>query len=331
MADITLNKNMYFSGLVNFILFVRLYATNTSKKQTSIVNVFASETLEYGDTKAYQFAELPKVEDYSLTSSLLTNKPIKYSEEFIGKPIKKKISLSRCEPFLKMAVINSSGMSTFVAYILGLMESAKEDFLYDEILKDLLNWTPTVSAGKKMKQEINLLNVSALSTPSEIISAEEINQKRIELLIQKSLDEFQIFGDAFIDVDNEADTTNFKTAVKREDLIFIGNAKYMNERVVNLMATLLKSELIDENFKRPTSIKIPEVTMEKYSQSDCIGFIVHKHWYQWFYHFNFMGNFFDPDTLLIKNVLHFWFSKGRLKGLPAMQLTAKFVGANPGT
>lgn len=328
-ATITLNKNTYFSGLVNFILFVRLYATNTSKKQASIVNVFASETLEYGDRKAYPFAEMPKVEDFSLTSSLLTNKPIKYSEEFIGNPIKKKISLSRCEPFLKMACINSSGMSTFVAYILGLMESAKEDYLYDEILKDLLNWTPTVSAaGKKMKQEVELLDVSSLSNPSEIISAEEINQKRIELLWQKTLDEFSIFTDVFIDVDNSADGTNFKTAVNKEDLVFIGNAKYLNERVVNLMATMLKSDVIDKNFQMPVCVKIPEVTMDKYEQSKCIGFIVHKHWYQWFYHFNFMGSFFDPDTMLIKNVLHFWYSKGRLKGLPAMKLDAKMASGD---
>lgn len=324
---ITLNKNTYFSGLVNFILFVRLYATNTSKKQASIVNVFASETLEYGDRKAYPFAELPKVEDFSLTSSLLTNKPIKYSEEFIGDPIKKKIALSRCEPYLKMAMLNSGGMSTFVAYILGLMESAKEDYLYDEILKDLLGWAPTNKTNKKMEQSIGLIDTSSMTDAREIIAAEELNQKRIELLWQKTLDEFAIFTDVFLDIDNDKDGTNFKSAVRKEDLIFIGNAKYLNERIVNLMATLLKSEVIDENFKMPVCVKIPEITMDKYEQSKCIGFVAHKHWYQWFYHFNFMGSFFDPDTMLIKNVLHFWYSKGRLKGLPAMKLTAGTIAA----
>lgn len=318
--QIVLNTNEYYSGLVNFILFMRLYATNTSKKEKTIVDVFATETLEYGDRKVFPFAELPKVEDYSLTSSLLTDKPIKYSEEFIGSPIKKKISLSRIEPFLKMAVMDSSGMQTFVSYILGLMETAKEDYLYTQIMSDLLTWTPTNSTGKRMDKTVTFLDESAAGlSATEILNIRRLNQENLELSWQKTLDDMSVFTDLFIDIDNGsgASATNFKTAVRPEDLIFIGNAKYLNERVVSLMATLLKSEEIDKNFRMPYMLKIPQDTFDKNNASDVAGFIVHKYWYQWFYHFVFMGSFFDPDTVRIKNVLHFWYSKGRLKNLPA--------------
>lgn len=327
--EVVLNENEYFTGLVNFILFMRLYATNTSKREKTIVDVFASDTLEFGDQKVFPFAELPKVEDYSLTSSLLTDKPIKYTEEFIGDPIKKKISLSRVEPFLKMAMMNSGGMSTFVSYILGLMESAKTDYLYNEIMRDLLTWTPSVSTGKEMAQTIELMNPA----PSSALTAEQLNavelqnQKRIEKAWQKVYDDFSLFTDVFIDVDNGSggSATNFKTAVDKKDLIFIGNAKFMNEKIVDLMATMLKSNLISENFKQPVCIKVPQRTFDSNSQQNVIGFVAHKHWYQWFYHFTFMGSFFDIDTVRIKNVLHFWYSKGRLKNLPAMKLTASYV------
>lgn len=325
--EVVLNENEYFTGLVNFILFMRLYATNTSKREKTIVDVFASDTLEFGDQKVFPFAELPKVEDYSLTSSLLTDKPIKYTEEFIGNPIKKKISLSRVEPFLKMAMMNSGGMSTFVSYILGLMESAKTDYLYNEIMKDLLTWTPAVSTKKEMAQTIQLMNPSP-DTPltAEQLNAVELqNQKRIEKAWQKVYDDFSLFTDVFIDVDNATNSTNFKTAVDKKDLIFIGNAKFMNEKIVDLMATMLKSNLISENFKQPVCIKVPQRTFDSNSQQNVIGFVAHKHWYQWFYHFTFMGSFFDIDTVRIKNVLHFWYSKGRLKNLPAMKLTASYV------
>lgn len=325
--EVILNENEYFTGLVNFILFMRLYATNTSKREKTIVDVFASDTLEYGDQKVFPFAELPKVEDYSLTSSLLTDKPIKYSEEFIGDPIKKKISLSRVEPFLKMAMMNSGGMSTFVSYILGLMESAKTDYLYNEIMKDLLTWTPTNSTGKEMAQTINLIDVADATTPENQNAAELQNQKRIEKAWQKVYDDFSLFTDVFIDIDNGTggSATNFKTAVDKKDLIFIGNAKFMNEKIVDLMATMLKSNLISENFKQPVCIKVPQRTFDANSQPNVIGFVAHKHWYQWFYHFTFMGSFFDIDTVRIKNVLHFWYSKGRLKNLPAMKLTAVYA------
>lgn len=322
MANITLNSNEYFTGLVNWILHLRQYATNTSNKQRTITDVFATETLDYGDQKAFLFAELPKVEDYSQTSSLLTQKPIKYSEEFIGAPIKKKISLSRVEPFLKMAMMNSSGMAFFISYIVGLMESAKDNYLYGQIMSDLINWTPSITANKQMNQSVTLIDTSKMTDYSEILAARQLNQENLELAWQKVFDDFQIYSDIFIDVDNATNGTNFQTAVKLSDLVFIGNAKYLNERVISLMATMLKSDVINKDFQTPPVLKIPQSTFDKNNKGDIVGFVAHKKWYQWFYHFLFMGNFLDIDTMMIKNVLHFWYSKGRLKNLPAMKLVA---------
>lgn len=320
---ITLNGNEYYSGLQNFIVWMRTYATNTSKRQKTIIDVLCTDTLEFGDQKVFPFAELPKVEDYSLTSSLLTDKPIAYSEEFIGAPIKKKISLSTIDAFLKFAMLNSSGMKAFMSYIVGLMESAKEDYLYNQIISDLLSWSPTqTGATKEMKKSINLLDTSTITDPVQLNAAELQNQKRIELLWQKTFDDFSLYTDIFLDIDNGtgANATNFKTALRLEDLIFIGNAKYLNERVINLMATMLKSDKIDDNFRRPYCLKIPERSFEDRDQNSCIGFVCHRHWYQWFYHMTFMGSFFDPDTMRLKRILHFWYSKGKLKNLPVMRL-----------
>lgn len=324
MANITLNANGYFTGLVNFILFVRLYATNTSKREKSLVDMLATETLEYGDKKAFMFAEMPSVRDYSTTSSLLSDAGIKYNEEFIGDPIKKKISLSRIEPFLKMAMVNSSGMTMFVSYILGLMESAKEDYLYNQIMSDLLAWTPTVSSGKEMDKTVSLITTNDATSAVELNARELQNQKRIEKTLQKSVDDFSLFTDLFIDVDNVTNGTNFKTALNLEDLIFIGNAKFLNDKVIDLMATMLRSEEIAKNYRMPGTIKIPERTFVENGKGDVVGIICHKHWYQWFYHFQFMGAFFDIDTVRTKNVLHFWYSKGRMKNLPASRITASY-------
>lgn len=325
---ITLNANTYYSGLQNFIVFMRMYATNTSKKEKTLTDVFCSETLEFGDQKVFPFAEIPKVEDYSLTSTLLSDKPIKYSEEFIGDPIKKKISLSQIDAFLKMAMLNSSGMKAFSSYIYGLMETAKEDYLYNEIMKDIISWAPTNSVGKEMKQEVELLDVDGFADdPLKLNAAELQNQKRIALKLQKMYDDFSLYTDVFLDIDNTSGSTNFKSAVNLSDLIFISNAKYINEQTINMMATLLKSDKIDDAFHHPKMIKIPQRTFDGNSASDTIGFVVHRHWYQWFYHFTFMGSFFDPDTVRMKRILHFWYSKGRLKNLPAARLDAKTAGA----
>lgn len=323
---ITLNSNEYFSGLENFIVFMRMYAMNTSKKEKNLVDVFCTDTLAFGDQKVFPFAEIPKVGDYSTTSSLLSDASIKYNEEFIGKPIKKKISLSTIDAYLKMAMLNAAGMGQFMGYIYGLMDSAKYDYLFWEIMKDLLNWTPTNSVNKKMRQSIELYDTETATSAVEENAQENLNQKRIEQLWQKAFDDFSLFTDLFIDIDNKTgtdDETNFKTALNLDDLIFIGNAKYLNERVVNLMATMLKSEEISKNFRHPYTVKIPQMVFDTIGDnSKCIGFVAHRYWYQWFYHFTFMGSFFDPDTVRLKRILHFWYSKGRLKNLPAMRLDA---------
>lgn len=322
---VTLNANDYYTGLVNFILFMRLYATNTSKRQKNIVDELCTETLEYGDRKVYPFAELPKVEDYSLTSSLLTDKPIKYSEEFIGgDPIQKKISLSTIEPYMKMAMMNSGGVTSFFAYIVGLMDSAKYDYLYEQIMTDLLTWTPTVSTGKQMNQNLSLIDTSAMTSAQEILAANQLNMQKIEASVQKTFDDFSLFSDLFIDVDNVTDQTNFKTAVDKSDLIFIGNAKFMNDQIIDWLSQLLKPDLISSNFRYPTVLKIPQSTFDDNSKSSVFGIICHKHWYQWFYRFNFMGSFLDVDTVRLKRVLHFWYNKGRIKNLPASQISLTY-------
>ena len=328
---VTLNDNEYYTGLVNFILFMRLYATNTSKRQKNIVDELCTETLTYGDRKVYPFAELPSVGDYSLTSSLLTDAPIKYTEEFIGgDPIKKKISLSTIEPFANMAMMNSGGVKSFFAYIVGLMDSAKYDYLYNEIMTDLLKWTPTNSTGKSMVQTFNLIDTSDMTSATEIEAAGRINMERMEAQLQKTYDDLSIFSDIFIDVDNKGGTpTNFKTAVEKKDLILIANAKFVNDKVIDWLSQLLKSDLIDKNFTHPMSIKIPQKTFDDNSVSNMAFIVCHRNWYQWFYRFFFTGSFYDVDTVRLKRVMHFWYNKGRLKNLPAVKFTANYTSLNP--
>ena len=325
-ATVTLNQNEYFTGLVNFILFMRLYATNTSNRQKSIVDELCTETLTYGDKKAYPFAELPKVVDYSLTSSLLTDSPIKYTEEFIGDtPIKKKISLSTIRPYMEMAMMSASGVTAFFAYLEGLMQSAKYDYLYNQIMTDLLSWTPTTTTGKEMSKTISMIDTSAMTSAEEIKASKELNMEETEASLQKVYDDLSIFTDVFIDVDNTANSSNFKTAVEKKDLLLIGNAKFMNDKIIYWLSQLLKPELIDKNFSHPVALKVPQRTFDDNSKSDIMFIVCHRHWYQWFYRFTFMGSFYDIDTVRLKQVLHFWYNRGRLKNLPAVKFTASYT------
>lgn len=326
--DIILNKNEYATGLYNLVLSVRVFALNTSNRPNEIISTFSTDVLEYGDTKAFIFAGMPKVEDYNPTSSLLTDTPVDYAEEFISGVIEKKIPLSYCEPFMRQAMTDGAGLALLIGYLNGLMYSSRDKYLYDDITADLFTWTPTnTSVAKEMKKSISLFDTTGVTNAQELNAMELINQKRIELAWQEAFDDFSIFTDVFLDVDNSQNDngTSFESALKLSDLVFIGNAKYLNERVVNLMATMLKSEVIDENFKRPQVLKIPQRTCKKNNGDNTVGFVAHKKWLQWYYNFLFMGSFYDIDTLRQKRVLHFWYTKGVLKHLPVMRLDATYA------
>lgn len=322
-GTVVLTENEFMTNLCNFILFMKLYATNNNRRERTIVDSFATETITYGDSKYFPFSELPTVSNYSQTSSLLGNYKTAQNKEILSISEKKLVRLTYVQQFVEMAFMNSTGTANFIAYMLGQMESAKENYMYKVIISDLFGWTPSVTAkaGTMVKTVPTL--VIPTSGVADINATETYNQKKIELAMQNTIDSMSVFTDIFIDIDNGTgdDATNFQTAFELDDLVFIGNAKYLNERVTNLMATLLKSSEIDSNFRMPKTLKIPEISIPA-AQNKFIGFIAHKNWYQWFYKFTFMGTFFDASNLFNNNFLHFWYGKGFLKNLPVCKLVA---------
>lgn len=312
----TLTDNEFFAGLTNLALFLRLYATNTSKEPLDFVDSFMSDRLAYGNTKIFPFSDLPEVADYSETSSLLAVTKVKTNEETIKITEKKVIKSSYSEYILEMAVTSAEGMNEFIGYILGQMESAKTDHLYNVIISDLYGRS---LAGSKQNKTVNLLNVSGATAAADINAAEIINQKRIALAVQNEVDNISVFNTGY----NEL---GYKQALDVSDMRFVIANPYKNEQVVNLFASLLKSEVIENAFSKPEMRYIPEVKVPS-GQEKVIGWLMHKAYYQIFYKFVFMGSFFDASNLVINNFLHFWYGKGFLKNLPAVKFTAEIAGA----
>lgn len=315
---VVLNENEYMTGLVNMITSLRFYPTNTSDKVRQLVDIFATDALEYGDQKGFLFAEHPTVEEYSATSTLLQDHGITYGEEFINNVDKKRIPLSRIEPFAKQAMIDGAGLAAFTFYVVGLMDSAKYGYLGDKIYSTLLSWVPTVSNGKEMQKNVPFR--AETGTNSEIQAARQLNQQDLEAACLKAFDDFQIFTDVFIDIDNTTNNTNFQTAMSLDDLVYIGNAKYLNDKLIQLMVTNLRSDLLNTERKQPQIMSVPQRIFDKNNASEVIGFVASKKWYQWYYNFLFMGTFFDPSTCRVQNFLHFWTSDGILKHMPVMKI-----------
>lgn len=312
MPNIVLTDNDFFTGLSNLALFMRLYATNTSSAPEKFVDSFMTDTLGSGNTKIFPWADLPSVVDYSPTSSLLQVTKVNAGEEYLQITERKLIKSSFNRYILDMAFTSENGMNSFIGYMLGQMESAKVDYLYDVIITDLFAKEFT---GTSQNATIDQYDLTKATTFTDLNNGQLLNGKEIAKQVQLNLDNIQVYSTKYNGLGN-------KEALSVGDMKFIFCEPYKTDNLINLFATLLKSDVIVDNFHKPTMYDIPTSKIAS-ANTSVIGWIMHKYAYQMFYKFTFMGSFFDVSNLTINNFLHFWYGKGWLENLPVVKFTAK--------
>lgn len=318
-----LNANEYYTGLTNLALYVHTFANNVSNRTASLIDTFTKEPVSFGDSKIFRSLPFPSVDDYSSNTSLLGNHtpsftptgevaPVNVIEEVISISNKKLIKNSYSIEHLKLAVTSDSGAADFIAVALENMQAAKNDYLYNLIVDKLYNNTYGTT------EEVQLLDLSDITAPTELQAGAIINQKSISLAIQKVIDSMTHYATNF-------NKYGLKQSVNLSDLRLVVFQPYKNEAVVDLFAELLNSGIIADNFPRPELITIPETKAKESDDYDAtfVAVLMHKDALQLFYKFQFMGEFFDPSTLRVNNFLHFWFGLGQLEQLPTCLIKIK--------
>lgn len=307
---IVLNDNQFFTGLTNLALFMRLYATNTSSVPERFVDSFMTETLGSGDTKIFPWSDLPDVDDYEAESSLLTVTKVKAGEEYLQVTERKVIKSSYNRYILDMAFTSESGMNSFIGYLLGQMESAKIDHLYNVIVNDL--FTKTYSGSQLIS--VPQYDLSSATDFVNLEAGKTTNQKAISKAVELAVRNAEVYTTAYNSLGN-------KEALSVSDMKFIFNEPYHTENLMDLFAMLLRSNVIEDSFSKPTMYTIPPAKIPA-GNTQVIGWVMHKYAYQLFYKFTFMGSFFDVSNLTINNFLHFWYGKGWLENLPRIGFVA---------
>ena len=311
---ITLTDNEFFSGLTNLALFMRIYATNTSKKADDFVESFMTDVLERGNQKLYPYADLPSVGDYSATSSLLTVTKPTVGEERIVVDQKKVIKSSYSAYILDAAFTSEYGMNDFIGYLLGQMESAKTAYLYDVIINDIFNKSFGAGSGAQAKQlhDVDQISLTGLTSLADINGAKSYNAKELAQAMQEDIQNIQVYNTGY-------NFKGLKEAVDWKDLRIVLRAKYRNAEVMEVMASLLNSDVLDRDYDKPELLIVPEIKVPDGKTLE-IGWIMHKAFYQMFYKFVVNTSFFDASNLCVNNFLHFWYGKGFVEALPCVLL-----------
>lgn len=308
---ITLTDNEFLTGLSNLALNMRLYATNNASAVSAFVDSFMTEPIANGNTKIFPWQDIPDVSDYAETSSVLTVTKPKAGEEYIQITQRKVIASSYSAQILRMAFTDERGCNVFIGYQLGLMESARVNHMYNDLLDVLFGKTFT---GISQNHEIETYDLSGITSFMELRAGSTYNQETIALAIENDLQNMQIFSPNYNGLGNTE-------ALDVGDLKLIFCEPYHNKSVIELYGTLLNSQIVKNSFKQPSMYTIPTLKIPT-GQDKVIGWLMHKSALQAFYKFTFMGNFFDVSNLVVNNFLHFWYGRGWLENLPAVKLTA---------
>lgn len=316
-----LNDNQFYTGLTNLALYVAMYVTNKSSRTKSLIDTFTSESLDYGDTKIFRSVPFPQVGDYSENSSILGNHTPSFvptGGESAVNAIEETIKISNFKLIkntinrymLEMAVKSEYGISDFVAIVMGNIEAAKNDYLYDMLIEQLFDATPGAT------QTVTTISAGESPVPSELQAASTLNQKHIALAIQYVIDSLTHYSTGF-------NKYGLKQSVDMQDLRLVMIQPYQNSAVVDLFAQLLNSQYINEKFPQPELLIIPELKAAQATNYDdkIIGYVMHKAAIQMFYKLVYMGEFFDPSTLRVNNFLHFWYGVGQVEQLPMVKIT----------
>lgn len=310
MAAIVLTPNELFTNLTNLALLIHLLPANTSNKPRDFIDIFMTETIANGNTKIFPASDLPEVFDYSETSSVTTVTKPKVSESYLQISERKVVKTSIPQYVLEMAFTSDSGMNQFTGYILGQMEDARINDLYNVAISDLFKKTLT---GQQM-QTVQLLTPSATASASDINATDLINEKRITNAIQTIVDNMQVYT-------KDYNALGYTENVSIDDMVFLYCQPYYNNNIMNLMATLLNSSQITDSYKRPRIITIPKNKIPTDSQN-VIGILMHKKAYQMFYKFVATLNFYDASNLFINYFMHYWYGHGFVAHLPMIKFVA---------
>ena len=92
---------------------------------------------------------------------------------------------------LEMAVKSEYGISDFIAIVMGNIEAAKNDYLYDMLINQLFDSVPGAT------EVVTLIDAGEGAAPTEIQAASTLNQKSIALKLQNVIDSLTHYSTYF--------------------------------------------------------------------------------------------------------------------------------------
>ena len=332
---ITLSANKFIGALTNLIAYTRALDTQDTRGLDRLLDMFRGPNLPTGDGYVVRSVGIPEVTDLdTANSTILTVVKPEIKEQYI--PVKefKKVQVTINNYLMKGAFTRPEAMGELIGLILKSMYTAEKLYLYDRVLgvideneksfglTSMLEIdAPGLAAGRN--EDIGLGYVDGSLTNSFKISITGIEEtddmSATERLSARTYNTKAFVRELIATIKRiergEYNSMNgVKSLVGRDNLVCIMTDDMLASLDVDLMATLLNSEYLNN------PIKVDIITISEWkvnSVEETFSFIkdstvllMQKDAYKYGFFYEVATTFFDPSNLNTNNWLHFAFYSG---------------------
>lgn len=307
---ITLNANIFLGALTNLIAYSQVANTTEAGIVGEFVNSFQDINVENGDGKVVLSSDLLTVNNYSGTSSVLTNTLPTVDEQYISVENYKVIPLTINNYLMRGAFVEETQLASFVAYLMSTMRATMTAYLSDALIAELEAYTPTQA---DQTQTINIFDTTGLLDPMQLRNAKTYNDNAIQ---EKLITLIHSMGFAT----NKYNDKAFREIIDFSSMKFIVKNSTNGSMLVNSLATLLNSGKITDAEKWSKTYVIPDEQFSASFDQSIVGWLMHNKKIQFGFFYEVATSFFDPSTLDTRNWLHFAYYLDTVDALPAVMI-----------
>lgn len=323
---ITLNANKFIGALTNLIAYTRALDTQDTRGLDRLLDTFRGPNLPTGDGYVVRSTGIPTVTDLdTANSTVLTVAKPTLLEQYIPVKAWKKVQVTINDYLMRGAFVRESAMGELVGLILKSMRTAEKLYLYNMVVGNATSGLSGLAVGANLSSDndeelsfnISITGIadSDSATPQERLSARTYNTKAfVRQLIAtiKRIERGEYNG-----------MNGVQSLVGRDKLVCIMTDDMLASLDVDLMATLLNSEYLNDSIK----IKIITISEWKNSQSqDSTVLVMQEDAYIYGFFYEVATTFFDASNLNTNNWLHFSYYEGVVKAGIAGTITVTNMG-----
>lgn len=321
---ITLNANKFIGALTNLIAYTRALDTQDTRGLDRLLDTFRGPNLPTGDGYVVRSTGIPTVSDLdTANSSVLSVVKPTVLEQYIPVKAYKKVQVTINDYLMRGAFNRESAMGELVGLILKSMRTAEKLYLYNMVVGNATSGLSGLAVGANLSGDEALsfnINITGIAdsdsvTPQERLSARTYNTKAfVRQLIAtiKRIERGEYEG-----------MNGVQSLVGRDKLVCIMTDDMLASLDVDLMATLLNSEYLND----PIKVKIITISEWKNEASkDSTVLLMQDDAYIYGFFYEVATTFFDPSNLNTNNWLHFSYYEGVVKAGIAGTITVTNMG-----